>query len=100
MWIFYLRDYYHMKILGVLVLAVLISVIEIWLAFDSFQGAKPFPWNEVLYMSADHIARDILVLTIGAGVYIKRKVLLRNLLKNRKKHFKKTKKYVIIGVAH
>ena len=78
MWIFYLRDYYYMKILSVIVLAVLISVIEIWLAFDSFQGAKPFPWNEVLYMSADHIARDILVLTIGAGIYIKRKVLFKS----------------------
>ena len=59
-----------MKILGVLALGLLISVIEIWLAFDSFQGAKPFPWNEVLYMSADHIARDILILAIGASIYI------------------------------
>ena len=53
-----------MKILGVLALAVLISVIEIWLAFDSFQGAKPFPWNEVLYMSADHVIRDVIVLAM------------------------------------
>ena len=68
-----------MKILGVLALGLLISVIEIWLAFDCFQGAKPFPWNEVLYMSADHIARDILVLAIGAGVYIKRKVLFKSI---------------------
>ena len=81
MWIFYLRDYYHMKILSVLVLAVLISVIEIWLAFDSFQGAKPFPWNEVLYISADHIARDILILAIGASIYIYNEKFFSNLLK-------------------
>ncbi len=64
-----------MKILGVLVLGVLISAIEIYFAFDSFQGAKPFPWDEVLYLSADHIIRDILVATIGLGVYIKRKAI-------------------------
>ena len=68
-----------MKILGVLVLGVLISIVEIYLVFDSFQGAKPFPWNEVLYMSADHIVRDILVLAIGVSVYIKRKSLLKSI---------------------
>ena len=77
MWIFYLRDYYYMKILGVLILGILISVVEIYLTFNNFQGARPFPWNEVLYMSADHIARDILVLAICLGIYKKRKDILK-----------------------
>lgn len=50
-----------MKSLVVIILGLLISFLETWLALDSFTGAKPFPWNEVLYNSADHVIRDVLI---------------------------------------
>ncbi|MBQ9763229.1 MAG: sulfatase-like hydrolase/transferase [Phascolarctobacterium sp.] len=50
--------------MSIFILGLIISVSETWLAINSFTGANPFPWDEVLYNSADHVIRDVIVLAI------------------------------------
>lgn len=53
-----------MKQLSVFILGLIISIAETWIAIGSFEGAKPFPWDEVMYNSADHGIRDVIVLAM------------------------------------
>ena len=53
-----------MKKLSIFILGLIISVVETWIAIGSFEGAKPFPWDEVMYNSADHVIRDGIVLAM------------------------------------
>lgn len=64
-----------MKSLMVFILGIVISITETWTAVGSFEGAKPFPWDEVLYNSADHVIRDVLIIAIIWFVYKKRLTL-------------------------
>ena len=64
-----------MKSLMVFILGIVISITETWTAVGSFEGAKPFPWDEVLYNSADHVIRDVLIVAIIWFVYKKRLTL-------------------------
>ena len=64
-----------MKSIIVFILGIIISITETWTAVGSFAGAKPFPWDEVLYNSADHVIRDVLIVAIIWFVYKKRLTL-------------------------
>ena len=64
-----------MKSIIVFILGIIISITETWTAVGSFAGAKPFPWDEVLYNSADHVIRDVLIIAIIWFVYKKRLTL-------------------------
>jgi len=65
------------KNLSIFILGLLIAFLETWLALDSFAGAKPFPWNEVLYNSADHVIRDVLIVAFVWFVFKYRLVVFK-----------------------
>ena len=66
-----------MKKLMVFILGLIISIAETWTAIGSFEGSNPFPWDEVLYTSADHVIRDVLALASVWFVYKKRNVIVK-----------------------
>ena len=66
-----------MKKLSIFILGLIISIAETWIAIGSFEGAKPFPWDEVMYNSADHVIRDVIVLAMIWFVYKKHKDIAR-----------------------
>lgn len=70
-----------MKILSVFILGIIIAITETWLAIESFAGAKPFPWDEVLYNSADHVIRDVFILFVVWFTY-KKRMAVQKVLKN------------------